>query len=76
MMIRYNLLILAGALALMFVPTLGQACPKCFASTSPHVLYAYYVSVAFMALLPLGIVGSIVTWLHFQKRQVRRDHEE
>jgi hypothetical protein len=66
--------LLAGGILIVFllIPAFGQACPKCFASTSKQVLHAYYISIAFMGLIPFGIVGSILGWLLFKQRQIHR----
>jgi hypothetical protein len=67
--LRYNILALGIVVILLLAPAVGQTCPKCLASTSKQVLHAYYVSFAFMALIPFGIVGSILAWLYFRMRQ-------
>jgi hypothetical protein len=67
------LLALGMMLALFLWPALGEACPKCFAATGKQILTAYYVSVAFMALIPFGIVGAVLSWIY---RQSRRSAEE
>jgi hypothetical protein len=43
------------------------------ASTSKPVLDAYYLSVAFMSLLPLGMIGSIVAWARYRIRRAQRE---
>lgn len=73
--IRYGLLAMGIVAVLLLVPTAGQACPKCFVSAGKQVLHAYYVSVLLMALIPFGIVGSILAWLFFQKRPVGRGEQ-
>ncbi|MCG3121308.1 MAG: hypothetical protein ALAOOOJD_04347 [bacterium] len=61
---------LLGIVLMLFIfPNSSGACPKCFAATAKPVLNAYYVSIAFMSLIPVGIVGAILTWLHRQNRQ-------
>lgn len=73
--IRHSLLTVGTAAALLFVPTAGQTCPKCFASANGQVLHAYYASVLFMALIPFGLVGSVLAWLFFQKRPTGCDEQ-
>jgi hypothetical protein len=51
---------------LLLLPTVGEACPKCFAATGKQVLNAYYVSIAFMALVPFSIIGAILAWIYRQ----------
>jgi hypothetical protein len=55
----------------LLLPGMADACPKCFASTGKQVLDAYYLSIAFMSLIPLGIVGAILTWIYCQTRTQR-----
>jgi hypothetical protein len=67
--------LIAGPVTLfIFASTTLEACPQCFVSSDNQVLNAYYVSVLFMALVPFGIVGSILAWLFIQKR--RKDAAE
>jgi len=54
---------------LVALPDLSLTCPKCFGASAKQVLNAYYVSIAFMALIPVGIIGAILTWLHRQGRR-------
>lgn len=46
-----------------------QACPSCFASSKANALQAYYVSVAFMVVLPFGMVGGVIFWLRRKQQQ-------
>jgi hypothetical protein len=66
-------ILLNYGLAVLFLlwPDISAACPKCFASTAKQVLNAYYVSIAFMVLIPFGIIGSILAWIHRQHRRAR-----
>lgn len=61
--------LLGIVLVLFMFPNSSGACPKCFAATAKQVLNAYYVSVAFMSLIPFGIIGVILAWLRRQSRQ-------
>jgi hypothetical protein len=58
---------------LLLFPTIGDACPKCFAATGKQVLNAYYASIAFMSLIPLGIIGAVLTWIYRQTPPRRMD---
>ena len=51
-----------GAL-IALLPRLARACPVCFAGSNERVLPAYYLTAAFMILLPLAIVGLFAGWL-------------
>lgn len=70
---RSGLLILGTVAGLFLAPTVGQTCPKCFASSDTSVLHAYYISILFMTLIPFGIVGSILAWVFFRMRGTSRD---
>lgn len=50
----------------------AEACPNCFASSNTQALQAYYVSIAFMALIPFGLVAGIVLWLRRQQQAHER----
>jgi hypothetical protein len=65
---KHDLLALGIMLGLFLWPALGEACPKCFAATGKQILNAYYVSIAFMALIPFGIVGAVLSWIYRQNR--------
>jgi hypothetical protein len=62
------LLIVGMAVVLMLLPSFGAACPKCFSAAGQKVLNAYYVSIAFLGLIPFGIIGAILVWIHRQTR--------
>lgn len=47
------------AAVLVVVPTAARACPKCFESSGPRVLDAYYLSTALLSLLPFAIIGAV-----------------
>jgi uncharacterized membrane protein len=36
------------------------------------VLNAYYASIAFMSLIPLGIIGAVLTWIYRQTHPRRK----
>jgi hypothetical protein len=59
------------AVFLLLLPAVIEACPKCFAATGKQVLNAYYVSIAFMSLIPLGIIGAVLTWIYRQSHSQR-----
>jgi hypothetical protein len=58
--------ILGIAVFISLLPGLAEACPKCFAAAGKQVLNAYYASIAFMSLIPLGIIGAVLIWIHRQ----------
>jgi amino acid transporter len=59
---------------LVFFET-AHACPSCFASSKTSALQAYYVSIGFMALLPLAMIGAAFVWLRRKQRQFERERE-
>jgi len=54
---------------MLFLTTAAHACPNCFASSKAQALQAYYVSIAFMALIPFGMVAGLVLWLRGKIRR-------
>ena len=60
----------------LLLPEIADACPRCFASTGKQVLNAYYVSIAFMSLIPLGIIGAVLAWIYRQTRPQRMDKKQ
>ncbi len=54
------------------LPRLACACPACFAASSERVLPSYYLTGAFMTLVPVVIVGLLARWL----RQRFKDEPE
>ena len=73
---KLSLLIVGLTVVLLFLPSLGAACPKCFAAAGQKVLNAYYVSIAFLGLIPFGIIGTILVWIHRQTRGRQPIYEE
>lgn len=62
--------------ALLVVPTAVPACPRCFESSGPRVLAAYYLSTALLSLLPFAIIGSIgLIAFRFARRAREQDRE-
>ena len=66
---QMRLLVLGVSAVIMFLPAVSHACPNCYASSSKPVLDAYYLSIAFLILIPFGIVGSMLAWLVFRLRR-------
>jgi len=69
MRIKRYLLTLRIVLVIFVFPNISIACPKCFGASAQQVLNAYYLSIAFMALIPFGIIGAILTWIQRQSRR-------
>jgi hypothetical protein len=70
---KYKLLSLATLLIFLLLPTIGQPCPKCFASTSKQVLNTYYFTSLILIFIPIAIVGSILAWIFFKIRKFQRE---
>ena len=45
------------------LPRLAYACPLCFSSQNKEYRMAYLFTAIFMTLLPLGLVGALLTWV-------------
>ena len=54
---------------LLFMPEAAESCPKCYAASNEKVLDAYYVSIAFMALIPFATIGMIAVWIRRQQQK-------
>lgn len=57
------------------LPQPGLACPSCYASSGPRVLFMYYVSTIALSLMPFAIVGAIFGLTRFFKHQLEEDAE-
>lgn len=53
----------------VFVPSLAQACSVCTAGREEENAAAFLLSTIFMSLLPLTVIGTIVSvlWWHLRK---------
>jgi high-affinity Fe2+/Pb2+ permease len=60
---------LAAGLAL--APAAAHACSVCFAATEEQNRVAYLVTTVLMSVLPLGMVGGLVWWLHRRAQELR-----
>jgi len=47
----------------------AEACPVCFAGTSPKVLATYWLTAVVLSLLPLVLAGSFALWLRGRFRE-------
>lgn len=68
---RYGLLALGIVSVVLLIPVAAQACPVCFASADDRVIFAFYATTLFLTVMPFAIVGSILGWLFYLKRQAR-----
>jgi hypothetical protein len=73
LMKRFLQLLGIAVFLLFLLPAVSEACPKCFAATGKQALNAYYVSIAFMSLIPFGIIGAVLTWIYRQTHPRRMD---
>lgn len=55
--------LLAASCAWLPAPA-AQACPVCFSQVNENVLQTYYLTAAFMTLLPAAIVAAIGAWVY------------
>ena len=65
-------LILLPGLALVFTPELAAACATCL-SGSETARQAYYATTALLAVLPLGLLATLLWWL---RRSAPSEREE
>ncbi|MFQ5637681.1 MAG: hypothetical protein ACE5IR_06760 [bacterium] len=63
-----------GVLVWLF-PIDVLSCPVCFSSASKNVLHTYYISAAFLTLLPFTVLGVIFYWVKSQKRMSHPNSE-
>ncbi len=54
----------------------ATACPNCFSSASEKVLHTYYISAAFLSLLPFSVVALVSIWLYRQRRHFSHSKSE
>ena len=47
----------------------AAACPNCFGGVEAPVLRNYYISLSFLSLLPLMIIGGVSIWAYRHFRQ-------
>lgn len=57
----------------MLVPKAALACPVCFDPRDEN-RFAFLGTTIFLSLLPLGMVGAMVTWVRQRSRKL--DEEE
>ena len=48
----------------LLVASRAAACPNCFGGLEGPVLRNYYISLSFLSLLPLMIVGGLGLWAY------------
>ena len=62
---------LTAALVLLW-PSAAQACSVCFSATEQNRI-AYIVTTIVMSLLPLGMIGGGIYWLHRRSHRLGDD---
>lgn len=62
---------LAAAALAVLQPGAALACPACYAALAPRLLATYYVSTAFLSLLPFAIVATLLTVARRLQRRFR-----
>jgi hypothetical protein len=61
--------ILAAVACTTLLAATAHACPNCFAASKSQALEAYYVSIAFMGMIPFGMVAGLALWLRRKRNQ-------
>ena len=59
----------AVAFGLLALAVDASACPNCFVGVEGPVLRNYYISLSFLSLLPLMIIGGVGIWAYRHFRQ-------
>ncbi|MBH54561.1 MAG: hypothetical protein CMI18_09480 [Opitutaceae bacterium] len=59
-------------LLLLATSKAAYACPVCFQSGGEE-RWAFYVTTAFLTLLPISMVGGLVLWLRKRFRQLEEE---
>ncbi|MEK7726895.1 MAG: hypothetical protein AAB354_00715 [candidate division KSB1 bacterium] len=70
-----NRIIFFTIAAMALLAATAHACPNCFASSKAQALEAYYVSIAFMGMMPFGMVAGLVLWLKRKQSRFAREQE-
>ncbi len=60
--------------ALLWSPTLAQACAVCWSGRDDASRTAYIVGTAFMTLMPFVLVGTLLWWLRGFLRESEAAH--
>lgn len=58
------------AVILLLAPATALACPQCYAASNGRVLVTYYLSAAFLSLLPFAVVGTVAAVALRMKRRL------
>jgi len=64
-----RVVLFAGWMWVLLSAKTASACPVCFSSTTDEVLHTYYLSAAFLTLLPLGLVGGFIAFVYWSVRK-------
>ena len=70
-----SILMLAAVAAIAAMPDVAHACAMCF-SGSEESRRAFFVTAAFLTLLPLGMVAGATTWLRSRARRAADERSE
>jgi len=62
-------------IALLMPSMVAYSCPVCFQSGGEE-RWAFYVTTAFLTLLPISMVGGIVLWLRKRSLQLEEETAE
>ena len=70
-----SILMLAAVAAIAATPDAAHACAMCF-SGPEESRRAFFVTAAFLTLLPLGLVAGATTWLRSRARSAADERSE
>jgi hypothetical protein len=64
---RLLAVVILAAVAVLATPDVAEACPMCFSGPAES-RRAFFVTAAFLTLLPLGMVAGATAWLRGKAR--------
>jgi hypothetical protein len=70
--VRFLAVALVAAVGVLALPDTVHACAMCF-SGSEESRKAFFVTAAFLTLLPLGMVAGATAWLRGKARRVEAE---
>ena len=74
-MLRVFAVASVAAFAVLALPDVAHACPMCFSGPAES-RRAFFVTAAFLTLLPLGMVAGTMAWLRGKARRAESEQSE